>query len=46
MPAHSVIGSKAVTLLQLNQIDRLLLRQELVKAGRYPFQFGRAPPEN
>ncbi len=30
-------GRATARLLQLNQIDRLLLRQELLGAGRYPF---------
>ena len=29
-------GRSSVRLLQLNQIDRLLLRQELLSQGRYP----------
>lgn len=38
----SETGGATVRLLQLNQIDRLLLRKELLAGGRYPFQFGRA----
>jgi hypothetical protein len=33
-------GRATERLLQLNQIDRLLLRQELLNNGRYPFEFG------
>lgn len=35
--ALSPIGRATERLLQLNQIDRLLLRKELMAAGRYPF---------
>lgn len=34
----SAIGRATERLLQLNQIDRLLLRQELIATGRYPFR--------
>ncbi|MCB9158028.1 MAG: HNH endonuclease [Caldilineaceae bacterium] len=34
------IGRATARLLQLNQIDRLLLRKELLSTGRYPYQFG------
>jgi hypothetical protein len=33
-------GRATERLLQLNQIDRLILRKELLAAGRYPFEFG------
>lgn len=33
-------GRATIRLLQLNQIDRLLLRKELLSIGRYPYQFG------
>lgn len=35
-------GRATVRLLQLNQIDRILLRKELLSTGRYPYQFGLA----
>ncbi|MBX2998596.1 MAG: HNH endonuclease [Caldilineaceae bacterium] len=34
-------GRATERLLQLNQIDRILLRRELLNTGRYPFQFGK-----
>jgi hypothetical protein len=34
------VGRATERLLQLNQIDRLLLRKELLASGRYPFKFG------
>lgn len=39
--AVSPIGRTTERLLQLNQIDRLLLRKELIAAKRYPFRFGK-----
>lgn len=36
----SASGRATERLLELNQIDRVLLRQELIAAGRYPFRFG------
>ena len=33
---HLLNGKATIRLLQLNQIDRLLLRQELYALGRYP----------
>lgn len=36
----SDFGRATERLLELNQIDRVLLRQELIAAGRYPFKFG------
>jgi HNH endonuclease len=38
--ALSPTGLATERLLQLNLIDRILLRQELLSAGRYPYQFG------
>jgi hypothetical protein len=38
--ALSPTGGATERLLQLNLIDRLLLRQELLSTGRYPYQFG------
>lgn len=38
------IGRATERLLQLNQIDRLLLRKELLAKGRYPF-FGAGPAQ-
>ena len=32
-------GRATERLLQLNQIDRVLLRRELISAGRYPYRF-------
>jgi hypothetical protein len=40
MPLYAS-GRATDRLLQLNQVDRLLLRKELIAAGRYPFQFGK-----
>ena len=37
------IGRATERLLQLNQIDRLLLRKELLSARRYPYQYGAVP---
>ena len=34
------IGRATERLLQLNQIDRILLRKELLSAHRYPYQYG------
>ena len=39
----TAIGRATARLLQLNQIDRLLLRKELLVAGRFPYRSG---PEN
>lgn len=36
----TAIGRASVRLLQVNQIDRLLLRKELLALGRYPYQYG------
>ena len=36
----TAICSATEKLLQLNQIDRLLLRKELLAAGRYPYRLG------
>jgi hypothetical protein len=36
----SSIGRVTERLLQLNQIDRILLRKELMADGRYPYQSG------
>ena len=36
----TAIGRATEKLLQLNQIDRLLLRKELLAAGRYPYRLG------
>jgi hypothetical protein len=33
-------GRATERLLQLNQIDRILLRKELLSAHRYPYQYG------
>jgi len=33
-------GRATERLLQLNQIDRILLRRELLSAHRYPYQYG------
>jgi hypothetical protein len=33
-------GRATERLLQLNQIDRILLRRELLNTGRYPYEFG------
>ncbi|MFN8444810.1 MAG: HNH endonuclease signature motif containing protein [Caldilineaceae bacterium] len=38
---HSSIGRATEKLLQFNQIDRVLLRKELLIDSRYPFQFGK-----
>lgn len=38
----SMIGRVTERLLQLNQLDRVLLRKELIAVGRYPFRFGEA----
>jgi hypothetical protein len=35
-------GRVTVRLLQLNQIDRILLRKELLSTGRYPYQYRRS----
>jgi hypothetical protein len=35
-----MIGRVTERLLQLNQLDRVLLRKELIAVGRYPFRFG------
>lgn len=35
----SAFGRATVQLLQLNQVDRILLRKELLAKGCYPFQF-------
>lgn len=42
----SILASGRATehLLELNQIDRVLLRQELSAARRYPFRFGAKQP--
>ena len=37
----SAIGRATERLLQFNQIDRVLLRKELLADSRYPFQFGK-----
>lgn len=37
----TAIGRATARLLQLNQIDRLLLRKELLANGRYPYEFGK-----
>jgi hypothetical protein len=37
--ALSPTGRATERLLQLNQIDRVLLRRELISARRYPYQF-------
>jgi hypothetical protein len=37
--ALSPQGRATERLLQLNQIDRVLLRRELISAGRYPYRF-------
>ncbi len=42
--ALSPQGRATERLLQLNQIDRVLLRRELIRAGRYPYQFREVPP--
>jgi HNH endonuclease len=42
--ALSSQGRATERLLQLNQIDRVLLRRELINAGRYPYRFRDAPP--
>ena len=39
----TAVGRATEKLLQLNQIDRLLLRKELLAAGRYPYRFGFEP---
>ena len=36
----TAIGRATERLLQLNQIDRILLRKELQVAGRFPYRFG------
>lgn len=36
----SPTGRATERLLQLNLIDRILLRRELISTGRYPYQFG------
>jgi hypothetical protein len=36
----SSTGRATERLLQLNQIDRILLRRELLSVARYPYQFG------
>ena len=36
-------GRATERLLQLNQIDRILLRTELLSAYRYPYQYGMVP---
>jgi hypothetical protein len=38
--ARSPSGRATERLLQLNQVDRILLRRELIKTGRYPYRFG------
>jgi hypothetical protein len=38
----SPTGRATERLLQLNHIDRILLRRELLRAGRYPYQYGAA----
>ncbi len=40
----SASGRATERLLELNQIDRVLLRQELIAAKRYPFRFGAKQP--
>lgn len=40
----SASGRATERLLELNQIDRVLLRQELIAAGRYPFRLGAKQP--
>ena len=42
--ARSPSGRATERLLQLNQVDRILLRRELIKAGRYPYRFGEDQP--
>jgi hypothetical protein len=42
--ARSPSGRATERLLQLNQVDRILLRRELIKAGRYPSRFGEDQP--
>ena len=36
----TAIGRATVHLLQLNQIDRILLRKELLATSRYPYRLG------
>lgn len=36
----TAVGRATEKLLQLNQIDRILLRKELLAVGRYPHHFG------
>ncbi|PKO20541.1 MAG: HNH endonuclease [Chloroflexi bacterium HGW-Chloroflexi-1] len=38
----SIVGRVTERLLQLNQLDRVLLRKELIAVERYPFRFGEA----
>ena len=40
----SASGRATERLLELNQIDRVLLRQELIAGGRYPFRLGAMQP--
>ena len=42
--ALSPPGRATERLLQLNQIDRVLLRRELINAGRYPYRFRQETP--
>ena len=42
--ALSPQGRATERLLQLNQIDRVLLRRELIRTSRYPYRFREAPP--
>ena len=37
IPPRTASGRATERLLQLNQVDRLLLRQELIHMGQYPF---------
>ncbi len=41
----SATGRATAQLLQLNQVDRILLRRELISTGRYPFQFSASADE-
>lgn len=38
--ALTSVGRASLRLLQLNQVDRLLLRKELISIGRYPYRRG------
>lgn len=37
---HTSVGRASVRLLQLNHVDRLLLRKELITIARYPYHRG------